>query len=406
MSDVGSSWASTPLETLCDPARGIAYGIVKVGDFVPEGVPVIRGGDIRKNRIVVNHQKRVSSEVSSKFKRTVLQGGEIVINLIAEPGHSAVVPASMAGFNVSRDVAVIPLIGSVNHLFVNYFLQSPQAVRWLTARLQGSVTQKINLGTLRQVPIALPDRTEQDAIAEVLVALDAKIEANWHAIDSGHQLADAHFGAWRDGLSGTSPAKFEDLAGVSGGTTPKTEVAEYWGDGHRWAVPRDVTALAAPYLFDTERHITDAGLASIGNRLHPVGSIFMTSRATIGAFAVPQTPCATNQGFIVVVPKDPLYRWFLFHEMRSRVPDMLDLANGSTFLEVSRGNFKRMQTIRPAVADVERLDALLAPLHAWCASAVAEATRLTECREVLLPRLLSGQVRVRNAEKLIPEAML
>ena len=101
MSSPQSPWPERCLGELCAPDRGITYGIVKVGDYVSGGVPVIRGGDIRHNGIDFNDDKRVSEEVSGQFQRTILRGGEIVLNLIAEPGHCAVVPPSMQGFNVS-----------------------------------------------------------------------------------------------------------------------------------------------------------------------------------------------------------------------------------------------------------------------------------------------------------------
>ena len=218
------------------------------------------------------------------------------------------------------------------------------------------------------------------------------------------RLAACHFDKWRMGID-APVSTFEEVADVYGGSTPKTSVVENWGGQYAWAVPRDVTALSAPYLFDTERHITEIGLRSIGDRLHPAGSIFMTSRATIGAFAIPQQPCAANQGFIVVVPRSNEYRWFLFHEMRSRLDDMLELANGSTFLELSRGNFKKMITVHPTRTDLERLDQQLDPLHRWSASLVREVATLAELRNTIAPRLLSGQLCVHDAEAVVGEAV-
>ncbi|MDQ6613383.1 MAG: restriction endonuclease subunit S [Actinomycetota bacterium] len=201
MSKPLTEWASRPLGDLCDPHRVITYGIVKVGDFIPGGVPVIRGGDIRRNRIEFNDNKRVSNQVSRMFQRTILRGGELVLNLIAEPGHCAMVPETMKGFNVTRDVAVIPLGPNVDHRFVNYSLQSPQVISWLSARLQGSVTQKINLATLRQVPVGLPPISEQTAIAGVLGAIDDKIVANVRVATAADSLWRALLGdAALDGI--------------------------------------------------------------------------------------------------------------------------------------------------------------------------------------------------------------
>lgn len=84
---------------------------------------------------------------------------------------------------------------------------------------------------------------------------------------------------------------------------------------------------------------------------------------------------------------------------------MLDLANGSTFLEISRGNFKSMPVPRPEVPALEILDQLLSPLHAWCAATVTESARLAQLRDTLLPPLLSGKLRVGTAGVLVGEAV-
>jgi type I restriction enzyme S subunit len=188
--------ATIPLSDLCDPQRGITYGIVKVGTFIEGGVPVIRGGDIRNGRISFNNSKRVSREISEQFRRTILKGGEILVNLIGEAGHSAVVPASLAGSNVSRDVAVIAIGDGGDANFVDYCLKSPQAISWLHSRLQGSVTQKINLGTLKELPVPAISVNEQRAIASILGALDDKIELNRKMSATLEAMARALFKSW------------------------------------------------------------------------------------------------------------------------------------------------------------------------------------------------------------------
>lgn len=184
------------LEELCETECGITYGIVKVGDFVPNGVPVIRGGDIKNGRIKFDDHKRVSKEKSLEFSRTILQGGEIVMNLISEPGLCAIVPSSHCGSNVSRDVAVIRLREGIETRYIYYFLISNECVNWHYARLQGSVTQKINLGTLRETPIFLPELQEQKRISAILGALDDKIENNHKMNETLEAMAQAIFKSW------------------------------------------------------------------------------------------------------------------------------------------------------------------------------------------------------------------
>jgi type I restriction enzyme S subunit len=131
----------------------------------------------------------------------------------------------------------------------------------------------------------------------------------------------------------------------------------------------------------------------------------MTSRATIGAFAVTQIPAATNQGFVAVRPRKPEHCWFLFEEMRARVPEMLDRANGSTFMELSRGNFKLMTLAVPSEHALRELDAALAPLHDRAAQLDRESSRLALLRDILLPELLSGRVRVPEAFAAVEEVV-
>ena len=122
----------------------------------------------------------------------------------------------------------------------------------------------------------------------------------------------------------------------------------------------------------------------------------MTSRATIGAFAVAHVPTAVNQGFIVVEPRVETDRWFLFHEMRRRVPQFIQRANGSTFLELSRGVFKGLSVCWPSAADRQDLHRKVAPLHESAAELQSEIQELAKTRDELLPLLLSRRVRVGN----------
>jgi type I restriction enzyme S subunit len=129
----------------------------------------------------------------------------------------------------------------------------------------------------------------------------------------------------------------------------------------------------------------------------------MTSRATIGAFALPQVPAAVNQGFIVVLPPSREMRWWLLHEMRSRVDEMISLANGSTFLELSRKNFKAMPIRLADPENVGKFARIAEPLHGRAARAAEENRTLATLRDTLLPQLMSGRLRVKDAEKIVED---
>lgn len=287
-----------------------------------------------------------------------------------------------------------------NPRFVYYFLQT---LDFLSMDV-GSSNPTLNRNHVHPVVISWPVSEEQEVISGLLGALDDKIAVNERITKVALDLADSQYVRAVRGV-GFGPETFGSTATVAGGGTPSTKAAEYWGGEVAWTTPTDVTALSAPYLFRTSRTITGEGLENCASQLYPAQSIFMTSRATIGAFALPQVPAAVNQGFIVVLPPNEDLRWWLLHEMRSRVDEMISLANGSTFLELSRKNFKAMP-IRLAsdrrIADFARA---VSPLHGRAARAAAESHTLAGLRDTLLPQLMSGKLRVRDAEKIVEDAV-
>jgi type I restriction enzyme S subunit len=124
----------------------------------------------------------------------------------------------------------------------------------------------------------------------------------------------------------------------------------------------------------------------------------MTSRATIGAFAIAQGPVAVNQGFIVVNAVDPAAQWWLFHDMRSRVSEFLTYANGATFLELSRGRFKALPVRLGTPAEVDRFAKEVGPMHEAAAHVSVESGQLASARDELLPLFMSGKLRVGDAD--------
>lgn len=112
-----------------------------------------------------------------------------------------------------------------------------------------------------------------------------------------------------------------------------------------------------------------------------------------------------NQGFIVVNPNDPDLRWWMFHEMRSRVNEFISLANGATFLELSRENFKKFP-VRLAEDFIMKGFCVQADaLHACGRGALVENSLLAATRDALLPQLMSGKIRVKDAEKTVEEVL-
>ncbi len=390
-------WKTAPLGDLCDNDRGITYGIVKVGDYIAGGVPVIRGGDIRNNRIIFSEEKRVSPQISNQFKRTILRGGEIVLNLIAEPGHSAVVPEVMKGFNVSRDVAVIPLNASVNHVFVNCFLKSSEAVSWLGSRLNGSVTQKINLGTLREVPVPIPPRWYQDTVAALLGALDNKIVVNDRIAGTGEKLATsiASDERWTARIPlGKLACHVRDQ--ISPEILTSTVVAHY-------SLPAFDTGrlpeFTAPTSIKSSKFVVD-GPCVLLSKLNPSIPRVWNVRPSSG------TPALASTEFLVLKPSSDISPDALW-AVCSQPSFTAELTNKVTGTSNSHQRVKPADLLATNVVDPHAIPEdernLISSISGRVRQARSESVTLSELRDILLPRLMSGEIRVREAEEMVAE---
>lgn len=253
----------------------------------------------------------------------------------------------------------------------------------LSGYSHGTSQPLINQGILNSLAVSVPSQNERNRIAEILGSLDDKIEANNALMESLEQLADAEFLRLLKLHEGSiEDAKYGDFA-VFGGGTPSTKKPEYWEGGViNWVTPTDVTGLSNHAMFESSRKITDAGLEACSSVLHPAGSILMTSRASIGFFAVNEVPAATNQGFIVVEPENADVRWWVYHHMKRDVGLFLQLSNGATFMELSRGMFKSLPL------KLYRGKTALKDIHAQITSLAAENRELAETRNLLIRKLI------------------
>jgi len=281
--------------------------------------------------------------------------------------------------------------------------------------------------------VAVPPITEQRAIAHILGTLDDKIEVNRRMSATLEAMARAIFQDWfvafgptRAKMEGRPPYLAPDLwslfpdhldaegkpegwqvstigqeVAVVGGTTPSTKEPTYWNGNLHWATPKDLSTLSVPVLTDTERRITPAGLAQIGSGLLPVGSVLLSSRAPIGYLAVNLVPTAINQGFIGMMCDGRLPNIFVWLWTAANMDAIKQKANGSTFQEISKANFRPLRVIVPSARVLAAFDCVVRPLWERLCANVKEQATLAATRDLLLPRLMSGELRVRDAERLL-----
>ena len=316
-------------------------------------------------------------------------------------------------------------------------LESSAGRHLIDAVLNTTVQKTLNLKDIRRLPIPLPPSYAIASISEISEALTDRIALLRETNATLEAIAQALFKSWfvdfdpvRAKQQGRAPAgmdeataalfpdSFEESAlgpvptGWSvqpvgdavecvGGATPDTKDLSYWSpEAHAWTTPKDLSGLPAPVLLNTERRLSTKGLAKIGSGLLPVGTLLMSSRAPIGYLAIAQIPVAINQGYIAMLPGSLLPPLYMLFWCQQNMEGIKARANGSTFMEISKKAFRPMPAVVPSSLVIQAFLAIASPLFSRLVSNEQQAQTLATLRDTLLPRLISGQLRLPEAEAL------
>ena len=265
----------------------------------------------------------------------------------------------------------------------------------------------LNLSTeiVSRFPIVCPSIPTQRRIADILSAYDDLIENNRRRIALLEQAVREICREWFvrvrfpghentrivDGLPvGWERKKIADVCLTTGGGTPSTKRAEYWDGEITWVVPTDLTNNDCLVLLDSARKITEKGLRESSAKMVPAETILMTSRASVGFFAMMDREVCTNQGFINVVPHDEGIRLYLLFNLMNRVSEIRSNAQGTTYPEISKGRFREMDVVIPRRAIASRFSCSASEVIHQVRCLKRSTSALCRARDILLPRLMSG----------------
>lgn len=193
--------------------------------------------------------------------------------------------------------------------------------------------------------------------------------------------------------------KLEDLGEISSGGTPNTAMEKFWNGDINWCTPTDITALNSEYLFETSVKISEEGLKSSSAKILPPYSIIVCTRATIGKAAINLKPMSTNQGFKNIIPKDVNHK-FLFYKILSEENGLKRVANGSTFLEVSKNDFENYHISIPPLPEQQKIAEILSTWDKAIQQTQSLIQKLEVRNKALAFSLLRGKLVNKNSKKI------
>lgn len=296
--------------------------------------------------------------------------------------------------------------------FIYYFMNSTPYREAVRASATGSTVRHTAPERIAAVKVRLPPPGTQRRIGELLASFDELIENNRRRLEILEETARALYREWFvrfrfpghesavlvDSPAGAVPSGWAvrpagEVMQVVGGGTPKRADAALWSDATiRWYTPSDLTRSNSLVALPPKEGINELGLKRSSARLFPAGTVMLTSRATIGYSAISPTDACTNQGFINCMESDDFDRYQILFWMRENVELFARSASGATFKELSKGVFK---TLPVAVPDRElgaAFRARVSELVDLCSCLEAQNRNLSEGRDALLPRFVTGQI--------------
>lgn len=344
-------------------------------------------------------------------------------------GSVARVPPTLAAGRLTQDTARLDFKVKDPEVidYIYWLLRTPQYREYCDGRVTGSASASFSRDDFLayQVPTLRPDLAK---IVGVLEATEEKIDLNRRTNETLESMARTLFRSWfvdfdpvRSKADGQKPFGLDaatvklfpdtfepsalgpipkgwrvkpigEVVEVVGGSTPSTDEPSYWNGPHQFATPKDMAALSSPVLLTTERTITAEGLERISSGLLAEGTVLMSSRAPIGYLAITEVPVAVNQGFVAMKCPDGMPNQYVLHWARENMNEIIAHANGTTFLEISKTNFRPLKALVPEAKVLKAFADFVSPLHQRVVANLRESVTLAATRDALLPKLLSGEV--------------
>lgn len=429
--------ANARLADLCDSIVDCPHSTPV---WTSSGVIVLRNQNIRNGRLDLSERSYTDeAHFLERTRRALPAEGDLVITREAPMGEVCMIPPDLRCCLGQRMVLLRPNRHHAEPRYLLYALQSAAVQNEIGVNEgTGSTVSNLRIPLLEALPIPIRSLPEQRAIAHILGTIDSKIDLNLRLGSTLDSFARALFNSWfvqfdpvRDkalgsdlalprGIADLFPKSFSDSAfgaiprgwsvgsilqnaSLRSGGTPKTDRAEFWGGGISWASAKDVSQSRGTFLIGTERTITQQGLDESATQLIPaLCSVVVARGATTGRMVLLGEAMAMNQTCYALESRTDT-PFALYCELREAIDRIVHSAHGSVFATITTDTFATSKVVTAPQELRQAFEGLVAPLFHRILAATYESRTLAALRDMLLPKLISGELRIRDAERVVAD---
>jgi type I restriction enzyme, S subunit len=418
LSNLPTEWDIVRIGELLSKDRGIAVGVMYPGESQHVGIPLIRAGDLASNRLLASPSFKITEAKHHEYRRTALDGGELLVSLVGDVGRSVLVTSKMIGWNVARAIAVLRFVDPSDAPFVRACLMSSPLQHLMQAWSNTTVQPTLNLKEIRQMPLPWPRAVQRQRIIEILRAFEDKLLLHHEMMANLELISRTLFKSWfvdfdpvrakaegrePDGMDAATAALFPSAFSESNlGPVPAGWNITTWGTLATLKYGkslRDYTSTSGAYpVYGTNGKIgtcSEPLCSSAGIIIGRKGAYRGVHYSSMPFFVI-------DTAFYVALNASIESRWCYYSLLRQ---DINEIDSGSAIPSTSREDFYSLKVVAPPTALQQAFVEFLEPFWQRQEHANRESAVLGEVRDTLLPRLISGKLRVPEAEKLV-EAVL
>ncbi|MHB8160842.1 MAG: restriction endonuclease subunit S [Thermoleophilia bacterium] len=368
--------------------------------------PFVQTGDVKAANLYINRYSQTYNE-KGLAQSKLWQPGTLCITIAANIAETAILreaacfPDSIVGFESEPDKSDVR--------FIKYYFD---VIKRLMQNISKGTTQdNLSLDKLLSFDFDIPKLSIQQKIASILSAYDDLIENNTRRIRILEEMAQSLYREWFVHFrfpghkkvklvnftlgkipEGWEVVKFTDVAEVLSGGTPKTKEESYWGGDIPFFTPKD--AASSFYVIGTEKNITELGLSKCSSKLYSKDTVFITARGTVGKVVMLAAEMAMNQSCYALVGKDGISQLYLFFLTRQATDLLKKNTGGATFDTIIVDTFKRFDVLKPETEPMSLFTQQVEPIFKSIRNLLYKNINLRLTRDLLLPKLISGEIEV------------
>ena len=378
------------------------------------GVPLITAKIIKNGRIETPTEFISFDDYYSWMVRGFPKVGDVVLTTEAPLGEVA----QLNDDNIALAQRVVTLRGKngiLDNTYLKYFFLSHVGQQRLKARETGTTVTGIKQSELREVVVDTPPYDIQVKISSILKSLDDKIEVNRRLNENLEQQAQALFKSWfvdfepfKNGEfveselgmipKGWRVIELQNVVTIKRGGSPRPIQAFLSESGYKWLKISDATACMSPFLFDIKESIKKSGLSK--TVLLKPGNLVLSNSATPGIPKILGVESCIHDGWLYF-PQSELSNYYLYLLFLHKRDFLLSQGNGSVFTNLKTEILKAMKIALPIKKILLDFDKIIVSLFFQIENNTKESRRLAQLRDTLLPRLMSGELKVNEIENVL-----